>query len=126
MKRSMILLAAPLALAASGALSGCVTDGYGGGGIAYGDPYAYDGYYDGFYGSVYDGYWGNDGYFYYRGNANDHRFRRGDRAHFGRQAGAGTGWRPMHGNFQPSHGMHMPSFPHNGGGGGGGHGHHGH
>ncbi len=127
MKRSLFLVATPLALAFS--LSGCVTDGYGGASIGYGEPYAYDGYYDGYYGSIYDGYWGNDGYFYYRGSGNDHRFHRGDHNHFGRQPGQTGNWQQMHGNTQPGRGMHMPSFPHNGGGGhgGGGHGggHHG-
>jgi hypothetical protein len=143
MKRFFNLLATPLALVSAGTLGGCVTDGYGHGGysvgIGYADAYPYDGYYDGFYGSVYDGYWGNDGYFYYRGNANDRRFRRGDHAHFGRQPGNGGHWQPMRGNFQPSHGMRMPSFPRGGapgggvrgggapgGGGPGGGGHHGH
>lgn len=122
MKRSLIFLAAPLVLG----LGGCVTDGYGSVGYGYGSPYAYDGYYDGFYGPIYDGYWGNDGAFYYRSNANEHRFHRGDNAHFGHQAGGNGNWQHMQGNFTPGHGMHMPSFPRGGGGGHGGGGHGGH
>lgn len=30
-------------------------------------PVYYDGYYDGYYGPLYDGYWGDDGFFYYSG-----------------------------------------------------------
>jgi hypothetical protein len=30
-------------------------------------PVYYDGYYDGYYGPLYDGYWGDDNFFYYSG-----------------------------------------------------------
>ncbi|MBS0482751.1 MAG: hypothetical protein JSR96_11505 [Proteobacteria bacterium] len=68
-------------------LAGCASNGYG-----YSQPYAYSGYsyprsygwYDGYYGSVYDGYWGQGGYYYYRTHDrdrwqrdNDHHFRQG-------------------------------------------------
>ena len=78
MKRLMIALCAALPIAAGG----CATTGYGYGG----GPYAFDGYYDDFYGPVYDGYWGDDGFFYYRGHAEDRRFVRGDAAHFSHTA----------------------------------------
>lgn len=61
MKR--LLLATAILLPAF-ALSACDNGfGYGGTsvGVGYaGSPYAYDAYYDGFYGPIYDGYWGND------------------------------------------------------------------
>jgi hypothetical protein len=94
------------------ALGGCETGGYYGGGVAYGGGYPYDGYYDGYYGPIDTGYWGNDGYFYYRSHPNEQHFHRGDHEHFSRQAGNGGNWQQMHGSFQPSHGAHMPNFPH--------------
>lgn len=115
------LAALALATLAAVPLAGCA-DGYYGGGMAYGPgPYAYDGYYDGAYGPIYDGYWGDDGYFYYRNGPDAHGFHRGDRSHFARQvdpsAPGFNRFQPMHGSFAPSGGMHMPHF-----GGGGGHG----
>lgn len=122
-----------LALALTGsalALSGCVTDGYGYGGdyagVTWGAPYAYDGWYDGYYGDIYDGYWGGDGYFYYRHGPDDHGFHRADRNHFAHDAphGGGHGFRQMQGQFHPQQGMNMPRFQGGGGGhGGGGRGH---
>lgn len=70
------LLAVAIA-AGTVALSGC---------YYYGDRYGYDrygyndAYYDGYYGPYYGGYWGSDGYFYYYDS--DHRYHRGDSAHF--------------------------------------------
>ncbi len=96
-------------------LSACATTGYDGGLYA-GSAYAYDGYYDGFYGSIYDGYWGNNGYFYYRGGPQE-RFRRGDRNHFHPNGPhPGGHFQPMQGNIRPAPGMRMPHF-----GGGPGH-----
>ncbi|KQM19654.1 hypothetical protein [Novosphingobium sp. Leaf2] len=119
-----------LALALAGttlSLSACATDGYGGYGyssVGWGTPYAYDGYYDGFYGPIYDGYWGRDNYFYYRNRDGDRRFRRADRNHFMRQAPMGQNrYQPMRGQFRPQQGMHMPQF---GGGRGGPGSHRGH
>jgi hypothetical protein len=68
MKKTLALLALSLSVTT---LAACVDDGYGyGGGVAYGPgPYAYDGWYDGAYGPIYDGYWGSDNYFYYRHGA---------------------------------------------------------
>ena len=34
-------------------------------GVAVGGPVYYDGYYDGYYGAFNDGYWGDDGAFWY-------------------------------------------------------------
>jgi hypothetical protein len=58
---------------------------YGRPGNAYVDRlYAYEGYYDGHYGAIYDGYWGRDGGFYYRNADRERSYRRGDGAHFNR------------------------------------------
>ncbi len=126
MKR--LLLATAILLPAF-ALSACDNGfGYGGTsvGVGYaGSPYAYDGYYDGFYGPIYDGYWGNDQNFYYRRGDGERRFYRGDQGHFDRERARGENFRPMHGSFTPQRGMRTPHF---GGGqagggraGGGGH-----
>jgi hypothetical protein len=48
--------------------------------------YPYNGWYDGYYGPIYDGYWGRDGFFYYRSAPDARAFRRGDRNHFRRDA----------------------------------------
>jgi len=113
------ILAAGAALAA---LSAC-NEGYGTE-VGWGPSgYAYDGWYDGYYGPVYEGYWGDDGGFWYRGNAGDHHWRRGDGTHFRRDqpmAGVNT---PQHDarpfqhfggtiNTRPS--GRMPHFPRNG------------
>ena len=101
---------------AAAPLAGCA-EGYGyGGGVAYGaGPYTYDGYYDGAYGPVYDGYWGDDDYFYYRSGPNDTHFHRGDHNHFAHDAPAGGGpgrgnFQQMHGQFNPGAGMRAPHF----------------
>lgn len=97
-----------LIVAAALSLSGCAA-GYGSVGYA-GGPYAYDGFYDDYYGPIYDGYWGGDGFFYYRGGAHERAFRRGDAAHFRRDAGPGGHFHPMQGSFTPQRGMRMPHF----------------
>ena len=97
------------------ALSACADDGYYHGGPYVGAGLAYDGYYDGFYGPIYDGYWGGDGFFYYRHGAGERRFVRSDPTHFRRDS-AGGNFQQMHGNFTPQAGMRMPHFQ--GGGGG--------
>lgn len=48
---------------------------------------AYDGYYDGNYGAFNDGYWGNDGFFWYSGR--DRVWHRDEGRHFRRQGGPG-------------------------------------
>jgi hypothetical protein len=90
-------------------------------------PYAYDGWYDGYYGPIYDGYWGDDGYFYYRHNEGEGAFVRGDNHHFAHQAPQGPhNFQSMHGMTAPRQGVHAPHFPGGGGHGGGGHGGGGH
>jgi hypothetical protein len=115
MKKMMIALGALLPALSLGACAA----GYGRVDYA-GGPYSYDGYYDDFYGPIYDGYWGGDGFFYYRGGANEHRFRRGDPGHFRHDAGPGGGghFHSMQGAFTPQRGMSMPHFGAGRGGGG--------
>jgi hypothetical protein len=105
MKR--LWIAAAIALP-SLALGACAT-GYGE--VYAGGPYGYDGYYDDFYGPIYDGYWGSDGFFYYRSGHGDRHFRRGDTSHFVRgNAQPGGHFHEMHGSFTPDRGMRMPHF----------------
>ncbi|ESQ86072.1 hypothetical protein AEAC466_02470 [Asticcacaulis sp. AC466] len=81
MSMKRIIIAATLA--ASIGLSGCA--GYYGG---YDRGYytdGYDVYYDNYYGDVRDGYWNNDGWYYYR-DARSHDYRRDDGRHFRRDA----------------------------------------
>jgi hypothetical protein len=72
-------------------VAGCASYGMGGGyGYGYG-PTAdveYDGYYDGAYGPIYDGYWGDNGVFFYRNSANG-RYRQAAPAHVRRDAAPG-------------------------------------
>lgn len=61
-----------IAMALSGlALGGCAAGrySYGIGSTWASNPN--DGWYDGYYGSIYDGYWGIDNSFYYRRNEKD-------------------------------------------------------
>ncbi|GEM_PF-989633 len=111
---ALLLAVATLPLAACADYGGQV--GYATG------PYAYDGYYDGYYGQVYDGYWGDDDAFYYRRGSNERGYRRGENTHFARQAPQGQGnFQQLHGSMTPGRGMNMPHFS-GGGGHGGGHG----
>ncbi|GAA0337232.1 hypothetical protein GCM10009087_54560 [Sphingomonas oligophenolica] len=89
---------------------GACADGYGYGGVSAGIPYAYNGYYDDFYGPVYDGYWGDDGGFYYRSTAHDRRYRRGDSAHFSHGARPDGHFHEMRGSMTPERGMRTPHF----------------
>ena len=112
-------LTATLLALASVPLSACMGDyGYGGR-VAYeSGPYAYDGWYDGAYGPIYDGYWGSDNNFYYRHGEGEGAYVRGDRNHFARQAPQGPhNFQPMHGTTTPRQGVRAPHFP----GGGGDH-----
>jgi hypothetical protein len=68
-----------LAASALLALAGCATPG---------GPVYYDGYYDGYYGPMYDGYWGDDNFFYYSGGPG-RPFARDEGHHFQRTAAAG-------------------------------------
>lgn len=122
--RGITLLVCSAALAG---LSGCASDGYYGAdlGYGYGSPYTYDGWYDGYYGPIYDGYWGSDGYFYYRTSDRDRDFHRGGHDHFARsQYTPGSNYREMRGNFTPQREYRMPSYPHRKGGDGHGDHHH--
>ena len=107
MKRILPLIGIGLAATA---LAAC-NEGYGyDAGYTVGTPYAYDGYYDNYYGPIYDGYWGNDNYFYYRSSDHDRDFHRGDREHFNRSQAMGGNWHAMHGNFTPNQGMRAPHW----------------
>jgi hypothetical protein len=72
-------------------LSACESDGPHGPPGAYGVANVdyYDGYYDGSYGPFYDGYWGDDGYFWYRDNAS--QMHRDEGHHFSHTAATGSG-----------------------------------
>lgn len=119
-RSGMTMISAAVLLALSTLPLGACVDDYGYGGVAsYGPaPYAYDGWYDGYYGPIYDGYWGSDNYFYYRHGAGERGYIRGDHGHFMRQAPQGPhNFQQFHGNMTPSQGMRMPHFPRSGGGG---------
>jgi hypothetical protein len=77
-------LKAALAASALLALAGCVSPG---------GPVYYDGYYDGYYGPLYDGYWGDDNFFYYSGGPG-RPFVRDEGHHF--QRGAASGFNSFH------------------------------
>jgi len=73
-------------------LPSCASYGHGPGfGVAALD---YDAYYDDAYGPFYDGYWGDDGAFYYRGGP-DGGFSRDGGGHF--QHGPAAGFHGVHG-----------------------------
>lgn len=127
-KRTLITLA--LAAAAPLALAGCAEDYYGDGynyNAGYGwQNYPYDVYYDNYYGPFYDGYWGSDGYFWYRLLQSDRTWRRGGRDHFNRDGGnhggqgggrgggnnGGHNWQHYNGTVhQPPANARLPNFP---------------
>ena len=56
----------------------------------------YGGYYDGSYGAFNDGYWGNDGAFYY--SDGQHNWHRDDGNHFRRTRGDGSNWAEVRGS----------------------------
>jgi len=67
-------------------LSACTTyydDGYG-----YAGNNSYDVWYDNYYGQVRDGYWSDDGWYYYR-DSRSRDYRRDDGRHFRRDAADG-------------------------------------
>jgi hypothetical protein len=83
-----LIIAAPVILAPLLlALAACEGPGAAGVSVAAGGPGYYDGYYDGFYGPFNDGYWGNDGFFWYSDAR--HAFHRDEGHHFQRTASAG-------------------------------------
>ena len=64
-------------------------------GLAYADDAGYDLWYDNYYGSVYDGYWGDDGWYYYRA-ARDRPFVRDEARHFRHDRADGFNSTHMH------------------------------
>lgn len=60
----------------------------------------YDGFYDDAYGPFYDGYWGNDGFFYYSVGAG-RTYRRDEGHHFRHDAVAG--FHEVHGQHHDQH-----------------------
>lgn len=76
--------AAALALAVAATLpAACDDDVYGRGSLTW-SSYPYYGWYDDYYGAFHDGYWGTDGYFWYRLSPDHRRYVRDDRGHFRR------------------------------------------
>jgi len=69
--------------------------------FAYNNDAGYDVWYDNYYGNVYDGYWGDDGWYYYR-PTRDHAFVRDEARHFRRDRADGYvtfhahDWRDRH------------------------------
>jgi hypothetical protein len=51
-------------------------------------PVYYDGYYDGYYGPMYDGYWGDDNFFYHSGGIGQ-PYVRDEGSHFRRNTASG-------------------------------------
>ena len=76
MKKMLVIAASLLALTG---MSACAEYDYGHGPGRYA---AYDLYYDGYYGPVSEGYWGGDGWFWYRDSTR--HWRRDDGRHFRR------------------------------------------
>lgn len=107
MKRFMLVLLAALPTVP---LASCAADYATRGGAYIGSNFAYDGFYDDYYGGIYDGYWGRNGGFYYRNGEHERSYRRGDGAHFNRNAAPGGNFHPMHGAMTPSRGVRTPHF----------------
>ena len=77
----LCMLCVPL----TASMSGCAVYGYQDTPRFAGD---YDIFYDGFYGDITDGYWSDDGWFYYR-DAKGQGFHRDDARHVRRDAAQG-------------------------------------
>jgi hypothetical protein len=95
MKRVLLAAAAVAALVSLGA---CADDYYGprhGPGFYEHHPVAYDGFYDGYYGTVYDGYWGDGGYYYSMREGGP--YLHDDGGHF--RQDAGPGFNAFHGGM---------------------------
>ncbi|HWE46527.1 MAG TPA: hypothetical protein VG407_10910 [Caulobacteraceae bacterium] len=89
MKKLALALFATTAVIGVGGLAACADDYGVHAGYYYGDNDAYvDAYYDDFYGPYTDGYWGNDGYFYYS-TGPGHAFARDTDRHFRRDTSTG-------------------------------------
>jgi hypothetical protein len=69
-------------------LGGCAYRGHDRVGVSVGRGDYYNGYYDGSYGAFNDGYWGNDGAFYYTDG--ERIWHRDDGNHFRRDTGDGN------------------------------------
>lgn len=69
-------------------VAGCATRQRVDVGIRAGGPGYYDSYYDGYYGPFDDGYWGNDGFFWYY-SGRDRIWHRDEARHFRREGGPG-------------------------------------
>ena len=117
-QRTLITLA--LAAAAPLALAACAEDYYGTGygNVSYGwRSYPYDVWYDNYYGPFYDGYWGTDGFFWYRLFSTDRNYRRGDGNHFYRQPPPNNNryrdrYREFNGSSrQPPANVRPPNYP---------------
>lgn len=116
MKRTLIGFALA---AATVPLAGCAEGYYG---VGYDTGYGYDSgwnsypysvWYDGFYGPFYDGYWGLDGFFYFRLFAHDRHYRRGEGRHFHHDRPPnGDHYHHYDGQTQrPPAGAQLPSYP---------------
>lgn len=104
-----------LALAVAATLpAACVNDVYGRGGLTW-SSHPYHGWYNGFYGPFYDGYWGTDGYFWFRLDAAEQRYRRDKERHFRREAmRSNKRFKRFERTLRPpSKGTRMPKFPRN-------------
>ncbi|MEO8812348.1 MAG: hypothetical protein ABI376_05490 [Caulobacteraceae bacterium] len=102
MKTTLIAVTASAALlTACAGGSGYGFNDYGPGPVG---VVGYTGFYDGYYGSINNGYLGNDGFFYYRSHG-DRQWRRDDGRHFRREATQG---------FHPYRGHEMRGGDHRG------------
>lgn len=110
MKRTVAAIALGLAATLP---SACANDIYGRGVVSW-SSYPYYGWYDGFYGPFYDGYWGTDGFFYFRLTIGDTVFRRDRERHFRREAVRNNArFQRFERTFSPPpRGTRMPNFPH--------------
>ena len=86
----------PVAGLAALLLGGCVYRGHDRVGVSVGRGDYYNGYYDGSYGAFNDGYWGNDGAFYYTDG--ERKWHRDDGNHFRRDTGDGSSWAQIRGS----------------------------
>jgi len=113
MRRLAMFACTFFAVAAGATLtSGCADDIYGRGGLTW-SSHPYYGWYDNYYGPFYDGYWGTDGYFWFRLHEGEGRFRRDESRHFRRENSSGSDrFHRFEGTMQPPRdGARMPRFP---------------
>ncbi|MXO57644.1 hypothetical protein [Pontixanthobacter gangjinensis] len=109
MKRILAALFIGLAAAMPAA---CVDNVYGRGTLAW-SSHPYHGWYNGYYGPFYDGYWGTDGYFWFRLDRVERRYRRDRDRHFRREAVRNDRrFRRFERTMRPPpRGTRMPHFP---------------